>query len=224
MSSFKEIYGIAAARKGGSAALEARLSFPRTPEKLRATPDDRWLSSMARSLFEAGFNWKVIEAKWAGFEDAFAGFNVKRVAFYHGEDLERLLSDKRIVRNGAKIDAVIANARFLKEIAKENGSSGAFFAAWPAADFVGLLDLLETRGARLGGLTGQRALRRLGVDSFVLSSDVVARLMAEDVVSKMPSSKRDMTAVGEAFNNWVNQSGRSLTQISQVLAASIDAA
>lgn len=66
MRAFDEIYAIAAARKAGSDALETRLSRPRSANGIRATPDDRWLSAMARSLFEAGFNWKAIEAKWPG--------------------------------------------------------------------------------------------------------------------------------------------------------------
>lgn len=63
---------------------------------------------MARSLFEAGFNWTIIGTKWSGFESAFEGFTVGPVALYHDEDLDRLLADKRIVRNGAKVAAVIA--------------------------------------------------------------------------------------------------------------------
>lgn len=223
MRSFDEIYAIAAGRKGGAPALEARLARPLTPEQIRVTPDERWLSSMARSLFEAGFNWRIIEAKWSGFEEAFEGFRLDRVSRYHDEDIERLLSDKRIVRNGAKIAAVIANALFLKEIVAEHGPAGAFFAAWPAEDHVGLLHQLASKGARLGGLTGQRTLRRSGVDGFILSPDVVARLRAEGVVANNPTSRRDMLAVQDAFNVWAAQSGRSLTEISQVLAASIDA-
>lgn len=223
MRSFKEIFSIAARRRGSTAALEEKLSQPLSKKKIRTIPDDRWLSTMARCLFEAGFNWKVIEAKWHGFEEAFDQFQVARVAFYHDADLDRLLADKRIVRNGAKIEAVIANARFIKQISGEHGSAGKFFADWPTDKLADLLDLLEKKGARLGGITGQRALRRMGVDSFVLSNDVIARLIAEGVVAKPPTSRRDMAAVQSAFNAWAKESGRSLTEISQVLAASIDA-
>lgn len=223
MRPFEDIFAIAAARKGGADALEARLARPAPIEALRATSDDRWLSAMARGLFEAGFNWSVIDAKWPGFEAAFEGFAVERVNFYHDGDLDRLLADAGIVRNRAKLAAVIANARFLAEIAATHGSFGAYVAAWPCADLVGLLDVLERRGARLGGLTGQRVLRRMGVDSLVLSPDVVARLIAEGVVTKPPSSRSDMAAVQAAFTQWAAQSGRSFTAISQTLAASIDA-
>ncbi|WP_118135754.1 DNA-3-methyladenine glycosylase I [Oceanicella sp. SM1341] len=221
MRSFDEIHAIAAARKGGAEALERMLPQPVAVEALRATTDDRWLSTMARCLFQAGFNWQVIEARWPGFEAAFGGFDPARVAMYHDAEMDRLLADSRIVRNGAKLAAVTANAGFLRAIAQEHGSMGAFVAGWPVSDHAGLLRLLSQRGARLGGVTGQRVLREMGRDGYLLSADVSARLVAEGVVAKPPSSQRDMAAVQAAFNAWGAQSGRSLAQISRVLAFSI---
>ena len=58
-------------------------------------------------------------------------------------------------------------------------------------------------------------------DRSVLSNDVVARLVAEGVIDKAPTSKGAMNKVQEAFNIWREQSGRSLTEISRVLAMSI---
>ena len=221
MRSFAEIQAIAAERKGGAKALEKLLSKPLSPAALGKTTDDRWLATMAKCLFQAGFNWKVIEAKWDGFEAAFDGFEPGKVVLYHDGDLDRLLADKRIVRNGAKIAAVMDNARFVRDLAIEHGSAGKFFAAWPNKAYVELLQVLEKRGARLGGVTGQRVLRSMGRDSFILSGDVVARLIAEGVVDKEPKSKRDMAAVQAAFNAWAAESGRSLTEISRTLAFSV---
>ncbi|MEM1075354.1 MAG: 3-methyladenine DNA glycosylase, partial [Pseudomonadota bacterium] len=64
-------------------------------------------------------------------------------------------------------------------------------------------------------------MRMLGRDGFVLSPDVVARLTAEGVIDKAPTSKRALAQTQEAFNLWSDQSGRGLTQISQVLAFSV---
>ncbi|WP_204115805.1 DNA-3-methyladenine glycosylase I [Shimia biformata] len=221
MRTFDEIFTIAADRKGGIEALEGMLSRPMSPEKVAAQPDDRWLSAMAKSIFQAGFNWKVIDAKWDGFETAFHGFDPVRVAHYHDEDMDRLISDKGIVRNGPKIAAVMDNARYVVDLAAEHGGMGRFVADWPGTEFIGLLDHLKKNGARLGGNTGQRMLRVMGKDGFMLSRDVTARLIAEGVVDKVPSSKRDMAAVQDAFNIWAEQSGRSLTEISRVLAFSV---
>ncbi|WP_417482071.1 DNA-3-methyladenine glycosylase I [Maricaulis sp.] len=221
MRTFDEILAIAADRKGGPDALEALLSKPLPAAELAATPDDRWLSMMAKCLFQAGFHWKVIEAKWPGFEAAFEGFDPPRVSCYGDEEIDRLVSDKAIVRNGAKIMAVIENARFLTDLAAEHGSAAKFFADWPTDDFIGLMDVLAKRGSRLGGATGQRVMRWMGKESFILSKDVSARLIAEGVVAKPPTSKRDLAAVQAAFNSWKDQSGRSLTEISRVLSMSV---
>lgn len=221
MRSFDEIFAISATRKGGADALESLLDRPLPPEEIARTADDRWLATMAKCLFQAGFHWKVIEAKWDGFESAFGGFVPAKVALYGDDDMDRLLADKGVVRNGAKLAAVISNAVFLTDLARDHGSSARLFADWPDADYVGLLDLLAKRGARLGGVTGQRVLRTMGKPAFILSTDVTARLIAEGVVDKAPTSKRDLAAVQAAFNDWQAQSGRSLTEISQVLAMSI---
>ena len=133
---------------------------------------------------------------------------------------DALLGDTRIVRNGAKIATVRDNAAFLMGL-RDKGGVGTVLGGWSPTDYIGLLDLLKTEGARLGGTTGQYALRFSGCDSFILSKDVTARLVAEGVIDKPASSKSAMKAVQGAFNTWMQQSGRSLTEISRVLALSI---
>lgn len=221
MRDFAEIYEIAAERKGGADALEKLLSTPLSPAQLASTKDDRWLAAMAKCLFQAGFNWKVIEAKWPGMEDAFEHFDPQSVAAYHDDDIDRLLADKRIVRNGAKVMAVVENARFVRRITDEHSAFGTFVANWPGERYDALLSVLSTQGARLGSVTGQRVLRTMGKDGYILSPDVVARLKAEGIVDKPPTSKRDLAATQAVFNAWAEQSGRGLTHISQILAFSV---
>lgn len=221
MQHFEDIYAIAAKRKGGEKALESLLTRPKPNAELAKIPDDRWLACMTKCIFQAGFNWKVVDSMWPGFEEAFQGFNLDHCALLQDEDFDRLVSDKRIVRHGTKIRSVQQNAVFLDEFAGDYERAGQAFAAWPAEDYVGLLSVLKKRGSRLGGNTGPYFLRSMGVDGFVFSRDVVARLIAEGVVDKTPSSQKDMMATQEAFNIWRAQSSRSFTEISRILAFSI---
>ncbi|SOE17521.1 DNA-3-methyladenine glycosylase I [Hoeflea halophila] len=221
MRSFDEIFDIAANRKGGAEALNAMLPLPKRAGELAAIPDDRWLAAMTRGVFQAGFNWKVVESMWPGFEAAFDGFDPGKCAMLNDEDFGRLVADTRIIRNGAKIRSVQENAIFVRELAAQSGGAGKAIAAWPSTDFVGLLDLFKKRGSRLGGTTGQYCLRSQGRDSFILSQSVVDRLIAEGVVDKQPTSKKALADVQSAFNVWMEQSGRSLTEISRVLAMSL---
>ena len=222
MRKFADIYAKAAGRKGGEAALEALIAehAPKSRAELLATPDDRWLATMTKCVFQAGFNWKVIENKWAGFEAAFHGFEPRINAAMSDEELDAHLKDTRIVRNAQKILSVRANGQFLVDLAAEHGSAAKFFTEWPDADFAGLLEVMKKRAGRLSGETAMRFFRWMGRPSYITSRDVTAALIAAGVVDKPPTGRRDLEAVQGAFNAWAQESGRDLTSMSRVLALS----
>jgi 3-methyladenine DNA glycosylase Tag len=219
---FKRIRERAAKRKGGEKVLATLLPKKRDNKVLAKLPDDRVLAEMARRVFSAGFVWSVIDKKWPGFEEAFLGFNPKRLLFQPTEFWEKLASDKRIVRNPQKIKSVRENAKFISDIAKEHGSFGKFLANWPAGDQVGLLDVLDKRGSRLGGFSGQYLLRFLGRDSFILSNDLMLCLRDCGVpISDKGTSKKDLRLAQEQINAWAAESRLPLTHISRICAMSI---
>ena len=61
--------------------------------------------------FQSGLSWLIILRKRENFRRAFGGFDVERVARYTDKDIARLMADTGIVRNRAKVEATIANAR-----------------------------------------------------------------------------------------------------------------
>jgi len=219
MLSFAEIKSRAIARKGTDELAQNMPSSSDTP--LASLSDDRILSAFSRGVFQAGFSWKVIEAKWPGFEAAFDGFDVGRNAFMSDEDLDRHLKNTDIVRNAQKILSIRDNAVFLQELAREHGSAAQCLANWPREDTIGLYALLKTRGSRLGGMTGPYALRTLGFDGFILSKSVVAALNAAGVIDGAATSKSAQVKVQTAFNSWVAESGESYATVSRVLAFSV---
>ncbi|MCC6719929.1 MAG: DNA-3-methyladenine glycosylase I [Acetobacteraceae bacterium] len=222
MPSFAAIRKRAEARKGGAAALAALLPPPPDPAALRALPDDRALAEMTRRIFCAGFVWRVIEQKWPGFEAAFHGFDIARLCFEPDEYWEALGRDKAIVRHGAKIMAVRANARFVADIAAGHGSFGRFVADWPAGDQLGLLDVLARRGTRLGGMTGQYLLRFLGRDGWITSRDMVACLRDAGLdISEAPTSRRELRLVQAQLGAWAAETGLPLTHLSRICAMSV---
>jgi 3-methyladenine DNA glycosylase Tag len=223
MRDFGEILARSAERKGGLERLEAILAGTpvKTPAEIAAMADDRILAAMTRRVFNAGFSSKVIDAKWPAFEAAFHGFDPAACAFLSDEDFDALLKNPEIVRNGAKIRSVQANAAFLLDLAREHGSAARFFADWPDDDYVGLLDALKRRGSHLGGDSGIWFLRMIGKPAFALSPDVVTALIREGVVERAPSGKRDLALVQAAFNVWSAQTGRNLTELSRILAMSV---
>ncbi|MBT7943428.1 MAG: DNA-3-methyladenine glycosylase I [Alphaproteobacteria bacterium] len=222
MQTFAAIRKKAEARKGGAAALADILPIVKTPKELKAISDDRWLSQMTKCIFCAGFNWTVIDKKWPGFEDVFLGFDPGRLSMLPDDEVDKFLSDARIVRNAQKIMTVRHNAGLIIDLAKEHGSAATFFAEWPDDDFIGLLAFLKKNGARLGGNTAQYFLRFMGRDAFIFSKDVIHGLTAAgldlNVEGKPPTSKTQLNAVQAAFNAWQDESGWPLAHISKTLA------
>jgi 3-methyladenine DNA glycosylase Tag len=216
------ILHLAAGHHGGQVAVLKQAENGLAQADLSKVPADRLLSVMTRCVFNAGFNWKVIDAKWDGFEAAFEGFDPAKLAFFGGEMMDDLVSDTRIVRNGQKIKATLENARMVAEIEQSEGGFGAFLAAWPAGDQVGLMAELNRRGSRLGGATGQYFLRFCGWDAWITSRDVCAALVREGVLDKsVATSKRDLGKVQAAINHWHSGSGLPRAAISRILALSV---
>jgi 3-methyladenine DNA glycosylase Tag len=205
----------------GADELEALLPRAASNRTLRSRADDRYLAEMTRCVFRSGFVWKIIENKWEGFEEAFAGFDVNTCALLSDEMLENLGQDERIVRNARKIQSVRGNALFVRAVREEHGGFGRYLADWPREDFVGLWEELRKRGERLGGQTGRFFLRFVGWDTPLFSPDVVKALIAQGVVDKPPTGRKAMLAVQDAFRAWHAESGREYCQISRVLSASV---
>jgi DNA-3-methyladenine glycosylase I len=99
----------------------ARCRWGASAPEYVAYHDDEWsrpvrtdaglFERLTLEAFQSGLSWLTILRKREGFRAAFDGFAIARVAAYGPPDVARLLADARIVRNRAKIDAAIANAR-----------------------------------------------------------------------------------------------------------------
>ncbi|MGA8361604.1 MAG: DNA-3-methyladenine glycosylase I [Candidatus Dormiibacterota bacterium] len=80
-------------------------------------PDERALFELlSLEAFQAGLSWRTILAKRDAFRRAFANFDADAVARFDPADVKRLLDDVSIVRNRAKIEATIGNARAVLQL------------------------------------------------------------------------------------------------------------
>ncbi|MFF1957598.1 DNA-3-methyladenine glycosylase I [Streptomyces sp. NPDC058220] len=77
--------------------------------------DDALFERLCLEAFQSGLSWITILRRREGFRAAFASFKIASVAEFTDADRERLLADPGIIRNRAKIDATIANARVLAD-------------------------------------------------------------------------------------------------------------
>jgi DNA-3-methyladenine glycosylase I len=109
-----------------------RCSWAGSDPLMLAYHDEEWGVPVLddRTLFEflvlegaqAGLSWMTILRKREGYRRAFAGFDPDRVAAFDEADVGRLLADASIVRNRAKVEAAVGNARALLHVRGERGS------------------------------------------------------------------------------------------------------
>ncbi|MFZ1161062.1 DNA-3-methyladenine glycosylase I [Mycobacterium sp.] len=71
---------------------------------------------MSLEAFQSGLSWLIILRKRENFRQGFAGFDIEKVARFTDADVARLMADQGIVRNRAKIEATIANARAVADV------------------------------------------------------------------------------------------------------------
>jgi DNA-3-methyladenine glycosylase I len=84
--------------------------------------DDALYERLVLEAFQSGLSWLTILRKREGFRAAFAGFDIDAVAGFGDADVARLLADAAIVRNRAKVEAAIANARAARAL-RDGGES-----------------------------------------------------------------------------------------------------
>ena len=187
--------------------------------------DERGLyERLTLEAFQSGLSWRTILAKRDSFRRAFAGFDPDAVARFGDADVERLLGDASIVRNRAKVEAAIANARATVALRESDEPLEALIRAHapkrrePAHSALIWSDLINRLAkpppARLflclgdsqGGLPmiGGRNLRRAGIPagrSGGWESEVVGRVSRDGIWRKTPISREPLSPiVGFSFN------------------------
>ena len=194
----------------------------RSSRALAASKDDRWLAQMTRCIFQAGFVWRVVDHKWDDFEDVFFGFPPEKILMLSPDQIDRFAQNPRIIRNRQKVLSVQANAHFILDTGREHGSFGKFISRWPSDDLIGLFVHMKKHGSRLGGMTGQRVLRNMGKDTFVITGDVVRCLQRSGLdIGDNPGSKRELGLIQAGFNQWHAESELPYSHISRICAFSV---
>lgn len=222
MSGFEDIRLRAEARKGGARALKAMLPTVATKKQLIELGNDRYLAMMTKSINQAGFSWKVIENKWPSFEEAFLGFDPRKLSHLSPEQWEAFTSDKRVVRNWQKIKALQDNVFFVQDESRRSGGFGQFIADWPIEDQIGLMAYLKKHGSRLGGQSALWFLRRVGKDCFIPARDMAVLLRSIGLdIAENPTSKRDLSKIQAQFNEWHVETGLPYSHLSRIASCSV---
>jgi 3-methyladenine DNA glycosylase Tag len=219
---FATILKTAEKRSGGQAKLADYFPRIKTAKALKGVSDDRYLSLMCRRIFRAGLNHTVVDQKWPAFEEVFHTFEPRRVRGMSDEALEALMKDARVIRHWGKIKAVRENAAAMCRISEQHGAFGAYIADWPGARITELWMALGKDFSQMGGRSGAWFLRMAGKDTFMMTGAVQRALVHWGAMKSGAKGKALITGAQTAFNGWADETGRPLSEISMILARSVD--
>ncbi len=151
-----------------------RCGWATADAEMAAYHDQEWGVPLRdeRGLFEfltlegaqAGLSWRTVLLRRPGYHQAFAGFDWEAVARFGPHDVDRLRADPGIIRNGAKIDATIANARALLALHGEGRTLSDLLWGFVGGEPVvnARVDLAEVPAHTPASEAMSRELRRLG--------------------------------------------------------------
>ncbi|MGA8247674.1 MAG: DNA-3-methyladenine glycosylase I [Nocardioides sp.] len=168
----------------------ARCPWGDGDDVMRAYHDTEWglpvvgeaahLERLTLEAFQSGLSWRTILLKRPAFREAFADFDADRVAAYDERDVARLMADARIVRNLAKVNAAITNARATVAL-REHGGLAALVEAHRPADPPPPTETGEVPASTPESLALSKSLKRAGF-AFVGPTTMYALMEAIGIV------------------------------------------
>ena len=120
------------------------------PQRIENASLSDYLEIMSKVVFQTGISWRVVESKWPEITEAFGGFDPASVAGYGPDDIDRLVGDRRVIRNRRKLEAISTNAAKLRELDAAHGGFKSYLRSH--ASFEALLKDLRRQFKFLGDI------------------------------------------------------------------------
>jgi len=141
--------------------------------------DDALFERLCLEAFQSGLSWLTILRKRPAFRAAFAGFSIDEVAEFGDVDVQRLMADAGIVRNRAKIDAAIRNARAAQRV--DGGLDALLWSFAPAGHRARPVSLDQVPATSVESTAMAKELKRRGF-AFVGPTTAYALMQATGMV------------------------------------------
>lgn len=170
-----------------------RCAWVGTDEEYARYHDEEWgtplhgdrplFEKLSLEGFQAGLSWITILRRRPTFRAAFAGFDIDAVAAFDERDVERLMNDPGIIRNRAKVEATISNARVTQDLVACNpGALDALLWGFaPAPRTSAPSSFAELPATTDESTAASRALKKLGF-RFVGPTTVYALMQSAGIV------------------------------------------
>ena len=135
---------------------------PEMRARVGVKTDQALLEALSRRVLAGGLSWVVVERRWEAMHRALFEFEPAALAACDGPALDALMETPGVIRNAAKLEAVVANARAVVALADEHGSFGAWLADWRERTWEERVAELRPRFRRVGERTAWGFLEEVG--------------------------------------------------------------
>ena len=92
------------------------------PARIKPSNDNEYFEMLSKSVFQAGFSFKVVEQKWPDIVETFDKFDFKKVMNWNEEKIYQVLQSPKIIRNSKKVRGIVDNARVFYDVTTKYGS------------------------------------------------------------------------------------------------------
>lgn len=104
------------------AAHQVHVNYHDTAYGFPIEDDNELFGRLLLEINQAGLSWETILKKELGFRNAYAGFDITKIAAFQDSDINRILNDSAVIRNRLKVNAAIYNAQKVLQLQREFGS------------------------------------------------------------------------------------------------------
>lgn len=92
------------------------------PPRKKPETDRGYFEILSKAVFNAGFSYRVVDAKWKGIKEIFNNFEPKKISKWTNDEISSALNSPKIIRNSKKVNAIVSNANTFLDIVKKFGS------------------------------------------------------------------------------------------------------
>jgi len=168
--------------------------------------DDYFFGHLVSVIFASGFNSSILEKKWNATVKAFSNFDIDKVTNYSEEDIQRVIQDKKIIKNERKIKACVKNAKEMQGIIKDFGSFQKYIESFD--DLKNLEKDLIKRFSFLGPATVYDFMKEIGFDFIkpdVHVRRIFYRLGLIEIDKDIPEIREKIQEIGKAIAGAVHE-------------------
>lgn len=194
--------------------IDRRRNF--TFDKIKNKGDDYLFEALILVIFSGGFRARIVDAKWPFIKEAFADFNIQKVADYDKKKIAQLLNNSNIIRHSGKIRATVKNAKEVITLQRQYGSFANYLESFRDS-LVSLAKDLNERFGYLGPETVWDFLKDIGFDAIKPDLHVRRIFWRLGLINSEEPSYRTTKEVFEVAKKMSEATGERLGVIDAVI-------